>query len=207
MAVSYKSASHDATVLSNQLGESHRWHKDHFGSMLPDINGYSFRSSKGNDSSHILCAFEVAKDTANSASSQKIAKLGTVKALENTYKAEVRGVDSNHNWEVSGTRRCATNSNWQVDAIGRTAHVGVFTGAVSTGNSDRKNESDHVAGILAPNHKPTDVPSTWVMAQQQERKHVARSNKGKQEFSDATTWLSPKKPEKQKTIRQQQKTC
>ena len=59
--VNYKSASHDGTVLSNQLGESHRWHKDHFGSMLPDINGYSFRSSKGNDSSHILCAFEIAK--------------------------------------------------------------------------------------------------------------------------------------------------
>ena len=132
--VNYKSASHDGTVLSNQLGESHRWHKDHFGSMLPDINGYSFRSSKGNDSSHILCAFEIAKDTANSASSKKIEKLGTVKALESTYKTEVRG----------------PNSNWQVDAIGRTAHIGVYTGAIGSANSDRRNESQHVAGILAP---------------------------------------------------------
>ena len=204
--VNYKSASHDATVLSNQLGESHRWHKDHFGSMLPDINGYSFRSSKGNDSSHILCAFEIAKDTANSASSKKIEKLGTVKALESTYKTEVRGVDTHHNWEVSGLRKSATNSNWQVDAIGRTAHIGVYTGAIGSANSDRRNESHYVAGILAPNHDPNNVPSTWVITQQEERKQVAQRNKNKQETSKATNWLSPKKPESKKTFRQQQKT-
>ena len=199
------SLSHDATVLSNQLGESHRWHKDHFGSMLPDINGFSFRSSKGNDSSHVLVAFEVAKNTANSASSKKAGKLGTVKALEDNYKTEVRGVDAHHDWRVSGLRKCATNSNWQVDAIGRTAHVGVFTGAVGSPYIDRKNESDHVAGILAPNHSPNDVPSTWVM-KQEERQKIARANKSKQEASKSTQWLSPKKPAAKKSVRQQQST-
>ena len=130
----------------------------------------SFRSAKGNDSSHVLVAFEVAKDSANSPSSKKVVKLG-VKALEENYKTEVRGVDMHHDWGVSGYANVRRIPIAQ-DAIGRTAHVGVYTGAVGSPYLDRKNESDHVAGILAPNHSPNDVPSTWVMKQQERKKKL-----------------------------------
>ena len=128
-------ADFDATVLSNTVGGSSRWVKDHSGSMLPDISGYSFRTPRGNDSTHILETLEVGT-SANSHSSSKAEKLGhNTSGLAESKKKRLE------EWEVSGRRKVATNEHWQVDAIGRTALVGPYTGSPSGACTHRKNES------------------------------------------------------------------
>ena len=181
----------DPTVLSSTLGGSSRWQKDHFGSMVPDISGYSFRSPKRNDSTHILDAIDVGAKV-NSSSSAKAEILPTVSAL-----AETKG--KSPDWEISGRRRVATNSHWQVDAIGRTALVGPYTGAPSGACTHRKNESDHVAGLIAPGHDVIGAPSNWVVQDAGVTKTVSptRPSGTRRGSPRATeTWLSPKKTER-----------
>ena len=168
--------------------------KDHSGSMLPDISGYSFRTPRGNDSTHILETLEVGT-SANSHSSSKAEKLGHhTSGLAESKKKRLE------EWEVSGRRKVATNEHWQVDAIGRTALVGPYTGSPSGACTHRKNESDHVAGLIAPGHEVHGAPSNWVVADDSAKSPTTTSSPTD---GVANKWLSPKKPSGKSPVKAQ----